>query len=83
MARMMQGTVVSDKPDKTVVVATEQRKSHPLYSKQYTVTKKIQVHDEKNQAKAGDTVVIGESRQRSKQKCWELIEVLERSEEAA
>jgi small subunit ribosomal protein S17 len=77
----MQGTVVSNASDKTIIVKTEQRKSHPLYSKQYTVTKRFTVHDADNKAKAGDIVVIAEGRRRSKHKSWELQQVLESAKE--
>lgn len=80
MARTMQGTVVSDAADKTIVVATTQRKAHPLYSKQYTITNKLSVHDEKNEAKIGDVVSIVEARRTSKHKSWALQRVVERAE---
>lgn len=78
--RTMQGTVVSAGADKTIVVAVTRRQSHPLYSKQYTVTNKIKVHDEKNDAKLGDVVSIAESRRTSKHKSWALQRVLKAAE---
>ena len=83
MARTMQGTVVSDKADKTIVVATTRRESHPIYSKQYTVTNKLQVHDEQNEAKIGDVVSIVEAKRTSRHKSWKLQRVIEKSEEKA
>lgn len=71
------GKVVSDKMDKTIVVATESLVAHPLYKKQIKVTKKFKVHDENNQCKTGDTVKIMETRPLSKDKRWRLVEVLE------
>lgn len=71
------GKVVSDKMDKTIVVATESLVAHPLYKKQIKITKKFKVHDENNQCKTGDTVKIMETRPLSKDKRWRLVEVLE------
>jgi small subunit ribosomal protein S17 len=71
------GKVVSDKMDKTIVVATESLVAHPLYKKQIKVTKKFKVHDEENQCKIGDKVKIMETRPLSKDKRWRLVEVLE------
>jgi small subunit ribosomal protein S17 len=71
------GKVVSDKMDKTIVVATESLVAHPLYKKQIKITKKFKVHDENNQCKIGDTVKIMETRPLSKDKRWRLVEVLE------
>lgn len=83
MARRMTGTVVSDASDKTIVVKTERRVTHPLYRKQYTISKKYTVHDEKNESKLGDKVAIVETRPISKTKSWKLDAVLERKEGAA
>ena len=71
------GKVVSDKMDKTIVVATEKRVAHPLYKKQIKMTKKYKAHDENNQCKIGDTVKIMETRPLSKDKRWRLVEILE------
>ncbi len=68
MSRSLTGKVVSDKMDKTVVVAVERLKTHPLYKKQYKTTAKFKAHDEKNEYKVGDVVEITESRPISKQK---------------
>ncbi len=73
------GKVVSDKMDKTIVVAVETTKRHPLYHKTMKVTKKYKAHDENNEAKIGDTVVIMETRPLSKDKHWRLVEVTEKA----
>lgn len=73
------GKVVSDKMDKTIVVAIDTRSLHPLYKKYVTVTKKVKAHDEKNDAKEGDTVRVVECRHISKDKCWRLVQVVERA----
>jgi len=83
MAKKLIGTVVSDIQDKTVVVKTERRVTHPIYRKQYTVSKKYQVHDEKNEAQLGDKVSIVEVRPISKTKSWQLEGIVERKEGAA
>ena len=83
MARRMIGTVVSDIQDKTVVVKTVRRVTHPIYRKQYTVSTKYQAHDEENKAKLGDKVSISETRPVSKTKTWKLDEIIERREGAA
>ncbi|MBD0384612.1 MULTISPECIES: 30S ribosomal protein S17 [Paenibacillus] len=71
------GKVVSDKMDKTIVVAVETYKKHDLYHKRIKYTKKFKAHDENNQAKIGDTVKIMETRPISKDKRWRLVEVVE------
>ena len=73
------GTVVSDKMDKTVVVAVERRTAHPVYGKRITQTKKFHAHDEENQAREGDTVRIEETRPLSKTKRWRVVEIIERA----
>lgn len=73
------GTVVSDKMQKTIVVAVEGRKKHPLYGKILKTTNKFKAHDENNDAKINDKVLIMETRPLSKDKRWRLIEVLERA----
>lgn len=70
------GKVVSDKMDKTIVVAVETYKKHKLYHKRIRYTKKFKAHDEHNQAKIGDTVEIMETRPISKDKRWRLIEIV-------
>jgi small subunit ribosomal protein S17 len=74
-----QGLVVSDKMNKTVVVAIERRVPHPVYGKMVTKTKRLKAHDEGNTAKVGDTVRIVETRPLSKDKRWRLLEIVERA----
>jgi small subunit ribosomal protein S17 len=76
------GRVVSNKMDKTVVVAVDYLKPHPLYRKTIRKTNKFHAHDETNQCKAGDVVRIGETRPMSKTKRWEVLEIVERGQEA-
>jgi small subunit ribosomal protein S17 len=71
------GIVVSDKMDKTIVVAIVRKSTHPLYGKTVTLTKKYKAHDEENVAKVGDKVLITETRPISKDKRWRLVEVVE------
>ena len=73
------GTVVSDKMNKTVVVAVERRTAHPVYGKRITQTKKFHAHDEENDAREGDTVRIMETRPLSKTKRWRVVEIIERA----
>jgi len=73
------GRVVSDKMDKTVVVAVERTTHHPLYRKTIRLTKKYKVHDEDNQCRIGDKVKIMETRPLSKEKRWRLVEILEKA----
>jgi len=75
------GRVVSDKMDKTVVVAVDYLKPHPLYRKIIRKTNKFHVHDASNDCRIGDTVRIGETRPLSKTKRWEVVEIIERGEE--
>ncbi|MBR6021382.1 MAG: 30S ribosomal protein S17 [Kiritimatiellae bacterium] len=70
-----EGVVVSDAMDKTVVVSAERRITHPVYGKTLRRSKKYYVHDEKNEAKKGDKVVIEETRPLSKTKRWRLVEI--------
>lgn len=73
------GVVRSDKMDKTIVVAIETRRLHPLYKKYVTSTKKVKAHDERNEARAGDTVRVVECRHFSKEVCWRLDAILARA----
>jgi len=73
------GIVVSDKMDKTIVVALKQRKKHPMYNKTVNVTKKIKAHDEENACGIGDTVEVMETRPLSKQKRWRLVEIVKKA----
>jgi small subunit ribosomal protein S17 len=71
--RVLQGTVVSDKSDKTIIVRVERRVMHPLYKKYISKSKKYAAHDADNQFKIGDQVRIRECRPISKRKCWEVL----------
>ncbi len=71
--KILTGTVVSDKMDKTVVVAVTRFVQHPKYKKYYKITKKFKAHDENNEAKVGDTVNLKETRPLSKDKRFEII----------
>ncbi|WDC83143.1 30S ribosomal protein S17 [Caloramator sp. mosi_1] len=73
------GRVVSDKMQKTIVVAVEDKVRHPLYGKTVNRTKKFKAHDENNEAKIGDIVKIMETRPLSKDKRWRLVEIVERA----
>ena len=77
MARILSGVVTSSKPDKTIVVSVQTRKTHPIYKKQYSVSKKFMAHDEKNEAHEGDKVQIVESRPISARKRWTLVSIVE------
>ena len=73
------GKVVSDKMDKTIVVAVEDHVKHPLYKKIVKRTYKLKAHDEQNECRVGDTVKVMETRPLSKDKRWRLVEVVERA----
>ena len=77
--RILQGVVVSDKMDKTVVVAVDRRVTHPLYEKVITRTTKVHVHDAEERCKEGDKVLIQETRPISKTKSWVLLNILEQA----
>lgn len=77
MAKKIVGVVSSDVRDKTITVTVTRRETHPLYGKQYTVSRKFTAHDEKNEAKKGDRVEITEVRPISKTKTWTLNRVIE------
>lgn len=74
-----EGVVVSDKMDKTIVVAIKDKTKHPLYKKTINKTKKLKVHDEKNECGIGDTVEVAETRPLSKDKCWRLVKIIEKA----
>ena len=74
------GTVVSDKMDKTITIRWETRKRHPLYKKFVKKQTKIKAHDAKNEASIGDVVKVIETRPVSKDKCWRVIEILEKAQ---
>ena len=73
------GKVVSDKMDKTIVVAVEHHVKHPLYNKIVKRTYKLKAHDENNECKVGDTVKVIETRPLSKDKRWRLVEIMEKA----
>ena len=73
------GKVVSDKMDKTIVVAVEAHVKHPLYKKIVKRTYKLKAHDENNECKIGDTVKVMETRPLSKDKRWRLVEIMEKA----
>ena len=80
--RVIQGTVVSDKMDKTVVVTVERRKKHRLYHKVVSLTQRYKAHDETNECHLGDVVRIEECRPMSRDKRWRVIEVISRGDVA-
>ena len=77
--KVREGLVVSDKMDKTIVVAVEDRVKHPLYGKVMTKTERLKAHDENNEAGIGDRVRVMETRPLSATKRWRLIEVVEKA----
>lgn len=81
MRKVLSGKIVSDKMDKTVVVAVESLVRHPLYQRTIRRTKKFKAHDEENSCRIGDKVRMMETRPLSKEKRWRIIEILERAEQ--
>lgn len=77
--KVLTGVVVSEKMDKTIVVKVEERSKHPLYGKIVRKSKKVKAHDEKNDCHVNDIVRLVECRPISKEKCWRLLEVVERA----
>jgi len=73
------GVVVSNKMECTIIVAEHRKEKHPIYGKFVNKTSKFYAHDEKNSCNIGDTVKIMETRPISKQKCWRLVEIIERA----
>lgn len=73
MKRKLEGIIVSDKMNKTRVVAIMRLKKHPRYKKYYKTTRRFKVHDEKNEYKSGDKVLIEETRPLSKEKRWRIV----------
>ena len=73
------GVVTSNKMDKSIVVSVVRKEKHPLYGKFVMKTSKFTAHDEENDCKNGDTVKIMETRPISKNKCWRLVEIIERA----
>ena len=79
LRKVMVGTVVSDKMDKTVVVAVETSVSHKMYGKTVKRTYKLKAHDEENKCEIGDKVKVMETRPLSKDKRWRVVEILEKA----
>jgi small subunit ribosomal protein S17 len=79
VVRTLTGKVVSDKMDKTVTVLVERKVKHPIYGKIVRLSKKFHAHDEKNEFKTGDIVIISESRPFSKTKSWVVTALVEKS----
>jgi small subunit ribosomal protein S17 len=73
------GVVVSNQMEKSVVIAVKRKEKHPIYGKFVNKTTKLMAHDEKNECKVGDLVKIMETRPLSKNKCWRLVEIIERA----
>lgn len=80
LRKVRQGVIVSDKMEKTVVVAIETMVQHPLYGRIVKQTKKFKAHNEHNEARLGDTVRIMETRPLSKEKCWRVVEIVKKAE---
>ena len=79
LRKTRQGVVISNKMDKTIVIASKFKEKHPMYGKIVQHTKKYHVHDEKNEANIGDTVLIMETRPLSKTKRWRLVQIIEKA----
>ncbi len=79
MRKTRLGRVVSDKMQKTVVVAVEEISAHPLYGRRIRSTKTLKAHDEENQARVGDTVRVMETRPLSREKRWRVVEIVDRA----
>ena len=79
LRKTMIGTVVSDKMDKTIVVAVEDSVAHPIYKKTVKRTYKLKAHDEQNECKVGDKVEVMETRPLSKDKRWRLVKIVEKA----
>ena len=80
MAKTLTGRVTSDVADKTITVTVTSRETHPIYGKQYTITRKYAAHDENNDAKKGDKVIISECRPFSKRKSFKLDTIVKKSQ---
>lgn len=80
LRKTMSGVVVSDKMDKTIVVAVQQQYRHKTYNKIIKRTYKLKAHDEKNEAHVGDTVKVMETRPLSREKRWRLVEIIKKAE---
>ena len=77
--RTLQGRVISDSMDKTITVLIERREKHPIYGKFVRRSTKVHAHDENNECRTGDVVVVEQSRPLSKSKCWRLLQIVERA----
>ncbi|MBO6081037.1 MAG: 30S ribosomal protein S17 [Bacteroidales bacterium] len=77
--KVREGIVVSDKMDKSIVIKVERKMKHPIYGKFLKRSTKFMAHDEKNECRIGDRVRIMETRPLSKNKCWRLIEIVEKA----
>lgn len=77
--KVREGIVVSDKMDKSIVIKVERKMKHPIYGKFLKRSTKFMAHDEKNECRIGDRVKIMETRPLSKNKCWRLIEIVEKA----
>ena len=77
--KVREGIVVSDKMDKSIVIKVERKMKHPIYGKSLKRSTKFMAHDEKNECRIGDRVRIMETRPLSKNKCWRLIEIVEKA----
>ena len=77
--KLQSGIVVGNKMDKSIVISVERKVKHPMYGKFVKTTTKFMAHDEKNDCNIGDTVKIMEIKPMSKNKCWRLVEILERA----
>ena len=79
LRKVRQGVVISDKMDKTIVIASKFKEKHPIYGKFVQKTKKYHAHDAKNDAQVGDTVQIMETRPLSRTKRWRLVQIIEKA----
>ena len=79
LRKVRQGVVISNKMDKTIVIAAKFKEMHPIYGKFVKKSKKFFAHDEKNECTEGDTVKITETRPISKNKSWRLVEIVEKA----
>ena len=79
LRKTRQGVVISNKMDKTIVIAAKFKEKHPIYGKFVQKTKKYHVHDEKNECQVGDTVLVMETRPLSKTKRWRLVQIVEKA----
>ena len=79
LRKVRQGVVISDKMDKTIVIASKFKEKHTIYGKFVQKTKKYHAHDEKNEAQVGDTVQIMETRPLSRTKRWRLVQIIEKA----